>query len=109
MLQATFFWISYWTALQPVHALVYTEGLVGLILGQIPYYTEQNSTQMPVAGMGGFGIDRYIKYSIHAELVPQLYESRKTHKDESSCFRSSLNSLPNLKSRRYIYKLSKLA
>ena len=38
-------------------------------------------------GMGGFGIDRDIRYSIHAEL-PQLYESRKTHKDESSFFRS---------------------
>ena len=63
---------------------------------------------MPGAGMGGFGIDRDIRYSIHAEL-PQLYESRKTHKDESSFFRSYLNSLTNLKSRRYMYKLSKVA
>ena len=63
---------------------------------------------MPGAGMGGFGIDRDIRYSIHAEL-PQLYESRKTHKDESSFFRSCLNSLTNLKSRRYMYKLSKVA
>ena len=46
---------------------------------------------MPGAGMSGFGIDRDIRYSIHAEL-PQLYESRKTQKDESSFFRSCLNS-----------------
>ena len=37
---------------------------VGLILGQIPYCTELNASQMPGdcsgGGMGGFGIDWYI-------------------------------------------------
>ena len=65
----------------------FTHSSIQEIWAQILYYTEQNSSQMPGAGMGGFGIDRDIRYSIHAEL-PQLYESRKTHKDESSFFRS---------------------
>ena len=38
----------------------------GLILGQIPYCTELNASQMPGDcpgwGMGGFGIDWYITY-----------------------------------------------
>ena len=38
----------------------------GLILGQIPHFTELNASQMPrdcpgAGGMGGFGIDWYIK------------------------------------------------
>ena len=36
----------------------------GLILGQIPYCTELNASQMPgdcPGGMGGFGIDWYIR------------------------------------------------
>ena len=35
----------------------------GLILGQIPHYTELNASQMPgdcPGGMSGFGIDWYI-------------------------------------------------
>ena len=38
--------------------------LVGLILGQIPHCTEQNTSKMPGGGgMGGFGIDWYINYT----------------------------------------------
>jgi len=35
----------------------------GLVLGKIPHCTELNMGQMPrdLAGMGGFGIDWYIK------------------------------------------------
>ena len=33
----------------------------GLISGQIPHCTEQNSSQMPGGEIGGFGIDWYIK------------------------------------------------
>ena len=36
----------------------------GLILGQIPHFTELNASQMPgdsPGGMGGFGIDWYIR------------------------------------------------
>ena len=36
---------------------------VGLILGQIPHCTELNASQMPrEGGIGGFGIDWYIKH-----------------------------------------------
>ena len=40
--------------------------LGGLIFGQIPHCTEQNTSEMPGwwgRGMGGFGIDWYINYT----------------------------------------------
>ena len=90
MLQATFFESAIYTG-HPgsLHSSRFTHSSIQKVWGESPYYTEQNSSQMHGAGMGGFGIDRDIRYSIHAEL-PQLYESRKTHKDESAFFRYCL-------------------
>ena len=52
---------------------------VGLILGQIPHCTELNASQMPGdcpgggGGMGGFGIDWYIKFQPYLEALQTFF------------------------------------
>ena len=53
-------WQTFWYESQMPHR-------AGLMLGQIPHCTELNASQMPgdyPGGMGGFGIDWYIKHQL---------------------------------------------
>ena len=72
----------------------------GLILGQIPHCTELNESQMPRGrgggGIGGFGIDWYIKhYQQHTVVGVYSWHESTWSRESSSSHESSSSQVPN--------------
>ena len=78
-----------------------------LILGQIPHCTELNASQMPgdcPGGMGGFGIDWYIRKGCHADgrMIPGRQHA-------STCQLSDERKVKNSAAKVYVVKISLLS